>query len=731
VENLWQIREESFIPQLKHVLSQETVFTIGNGYFCTRGAFEEGYPRATPATLLYGVFDAVPIAKEELANAPDWTGIQIFLNDERFRLDQGKILSYERILDLKSAVITRTVRWESEKGVRIRVVSERFASLADEHVGIIRYSVTLEESSHQEDVKLLLRAGLNTAQGNYHLMHWETINQDNKKDALWLTSETFQSMVTLAQVFSLRTTAPNIQQVIVDSDVEPAIHLSCPLTVGTTITTEKVLVMYNSRDNGDPLYNALAHHDKLFAENDATQPYIYDALLAQHREAWKNFWQEADAILEGDSKAQLGLRYSIYQLRINASDHDDRYSVAAKGLTGFGYRGHIFHDTEVFMLPFYTHVLPEIARNLLLYRYHLLPAAREKAKANGHSGAQFPWESTLSGEETTPTSIIHPESGEVIPVLNGFIELHITSSIAFATNEYWSVTGDNDFLRDYGAELILSTAIFWGSRAEKHGNRYDINNVIGPDEWHEHVNNNAHTNYMAQANIQNAFAAYHWLQKNAPEKAQELATQLGLDDECLAHLQDVSEHIYLPFDPETGLIEQFDGFFKLKKLDQSKYVGRKDSYQGILGMKEIQKYQIIKQADTLMMLTMLRDKFDERIKAANWDYYFPITDHDYGSSLTPAFHAILASELNHPEDAYNMYMKGSLVDLENQRGNTPEGIHAACAGAVWQAAIIGVAGLRINDTGYTTNPCWPQHWQRLAFSFNHKGQRNYVDLHRS
>jgi Trehalose and maltose hydrolases (possible phosphorylases) len=732
VTNLWQIREEIFTPQLKQILSQETVFTVGNGYFGTRGTFEEGYPHATPATLLYGVFDAIPTGKEELANIPDWTGIQLFVNGERFRLDQGKILSYERVLDLKTATLVRTVRWESPSGVRLHVVSERFASLADEHTGIIRYSVTVEQNSEQqEDVHVQLRAGLNTAQGNYGLMHWETTDQANVKDTIWLTSETLKSQVTLAQVFSLSTATTSLQRSVVDSDIAPAIYLDGPLVTGTTLTVEKVVVMYTSRDEGDPLSNALTHHAQLFTGHEDTPMYLYETLLAQQTAAWHDFWQEADVVIEGDAKAQLGIRYSIYQLRINVSSHDDRYSVAAKGLTGFGYRGHIFHDTEIFMLPFYTYVFPAIARNLLLYRYHLLPAARQKAHANGYNGAQFPWESTLDGKEATPSAIIHPESGELIPVLNGTIELHITSSIAYATYQYWSASGDDAFLRDYGAELLISTALFWDSRAEQHGDHYDISNVIGPDEWHEHVKNNAYTNYMAQDNIQNALRVYEWLQSNAPTKAQELATQLGLDDKRIAHMHDVCEHLRYSLDEKSGLIEQFEGFFKLEHLDQSKYAGRTDSYQGIFGMKEIQKYQIVKQADTLMMLTLLREKFDQRIKAANWNYYFPITDHDYGSSLTPAFHAILASELNHPADAYNLYMKGALVDLENQRGNTAEGVHCACAGAVWQAAIFGIAGLHVDDTGYTTNPCWPEGWQRLAFTFQHKGQTIHVDLRRA
>ncbi|HEU5227988.1 MAG TPA: hypothetical protein VFU49_09270 [Ktedonobacteraceae bacterium] len=746
--DLWQINENGFDPNLKKLHSQETVYTIGNGYFGTRGTFEEGYPRDNAATLLFGVFDDIPIAKEELANAPDWTCIKLFVNGERFRLDRGTILAYQRTLDLRDGVIRRSVHWESPRGVRLQIMSERFASLADEHVGAIRYSVTPDEDQHSELLDITLWASINTAEGNYDVMHWETVDQGHKEDILWLHTETKKTLVQLVQSMSFVTTAPGLRKEIIDSDIEPGIRFYGTIAPGTTLTAEKTVVMYTSRDGSDPVSMALEHHQQLLGvpkEPDIhgalivgadpivvspTHTYIYEKLLAASRTVWEQFWDIADIIIEGDDAAQVAVRYNVYQLRINASQNDSYYSIAAKGLTGFGYRGHVFHDTEIFMLPFFIYVLPEIARNLLLYRYHLLPAARKKAASNGYEGAQYPWESTMDGEEATPPSIIHPETGEVIPVLNGLIELHITASIAHAVWEYWKVSGDDEFMLDYGAEIMLSTAMFWVSRVEKNEERgdYEITDVIGPDEWHEHVNNNAYTNYMARENIRTALETLQWLITSAPNKTRELERQLGLTNERLDHWHEVAQHIRILMDPETGLIEQFDGFFKLPLLEQSRYKGRKDSYQGILGVEGIQKYRIIKQADVLMLLTVLDQEFDLKTKRVNWDYYYPITDHDYGSSLTPAFHVILACELGHLDQAYNLFMKGALVDLENLRGNSPEGIHVACSGAVWQATILGFAGLRVTSESYTTNPSWPDSWTRLAFHFKHKGQLISVDL---
>ncbi len=728
--NLWHINEDTFDPKKLH--SQETVYTIGNGYFGTRGTFEEEYPRVTPATLLAGVFDRISIGKEELANAPDWLPIKLFVNDERFRLDRGKILEYHRTLDMQNATLSRVVRWESPGGIRLSVKTERFASLADEHVGAIRYSVTIDEEqpAGAKDFDIILRAVINSAVGNDKLMHWETVDQGHENSVSWLYSQTWSKSVQLVQTMSFTSETAGFTRAIMDSDVAPSIRFYGKLAPGATLTTEKIVVMYTSRDVEDPLSAALEHHGKILSSEQSS---AYDALLTKHAEVWQRYWDISDILIEGDDKAQQATRYNLYQLRLNAPSHDSRYSIAAKGLTGFGYHGHIFHDTEIFMLPYFIYVHPDIARNLLLYRYWLLPGAREKARHNGYEGAQYPWESTLDGAEATPEAIIHPETGEIIPVLNGHIELHITASVAHGVWQYWDVSGDDEFMRNYGAEILLSTAMFWVSRAEYHPERvdYEITNVIGPDELHEHVNNNAYTNYMARWNIHTAINVLNWLRENFPEKAEELTQQLDLTSRRLDAWRDVMARLRVPQNKETGLIEQFDGFFKLEPVDQEKYEGRTTSYQAILGMQEVQRHQIIKQADVLMLLTVLDQDFDLKTKRVNWDYYYPITDHDYGSSLTPALHVILACELGLVETAYKQYMKGALVDLEDLRRNTADGIHTACAGAVWQAAILGFAGLRLTDDGHTTAPSWPDGWTRLAFNFFHKGKQIQVDLRKT
>jgi len=246
---------------------------------------------------------------------------------------------------------------------------------------------------------------------------------------------------------------------------------------------------------------------------------------------------------------------------------------------------------------------------------------------------------------------------------------------------------------------------------------------------HEHVNNNAYTNYLARWNIHAALDILRWLHLTSPDKAQELTHKLPLTTELLETWQDVAEHLRIPQE-ETGLFEQFNGFFQLEPLHQDLYQGRQSSYQAILGLEQTKQYRIIKQADVLALLTMFRHQIDLETKQVNWDYYYPITDHDYGSSLTPAFHVLLACQLGLHESAYEMFLKGALVDLEDRRGNALEGIHEACCGATWQAVALGFAGLNVSGDGYTTHPVWPGSWTRLAFTFRHKGKPVFVDLHR-
>jgi len=716
----WLITETRFDPDELH--HKETVFTIGNGYLGTRGAFEEGYPGARPATLIHGVFDDAPLVHTELANAPDWLPFLLLVSGERFGMDRGEVLDYERTLDLRRGVLTRKVRWRSPAGRLVDVHIERFASLADSHVLAIRYQVR----PLNFDGVLEFRAGINGHVDNEGLMHWEWVDQGGEPGRIWLHSRTRHSGIELGQAASLTVSGSDeVTYRMMDCENRPTIVAACEAEQGRTITAEKLVAVYSSRERDDVCEAA---RSKLGALIDAGQSYA--TLLAAHEAAWVRYWEASDVLIEGDDVAQRAVRYNLFQLLIAAPRHDDRVSVPGKTLSGFGYRGHVFWDTEVFMLPFFTFTQPHLARNLLMYRYHTLPGARRKAHANGYEGAQYAWESALTGDETTPRWLPGPQGEDLVRIWTGDIQIHISADVAYAIWHYWQVTGDDEFLRDYGAEIILDTAIFWGDRVEYNAKRerYEINDVIGPDEYHIHVNNNVYTNCMVQWHLETALETLAWLRREYPDKAAELERQLDLSEERLAHWADIIGSLHILHDPETGLMEQFEGFFQLEDIDLRALEPRDQSIQALLGIERTNRVQALKQPDVLMLFHLLGDRYDVETKRVNWDYYEPRTDHLYGSSLGPAIHAIVACELGMPDVAYEHFMRAALVDLEDVRGNAADGIHGGSAGGVWQAVVFGFGGLKVNDAGWCVEPRLPSHWQRLAFRFYHRGELVEVDL---
>ncbi|MBD2461377.1 beta-phosphoglucomutase [Oscillatoria sp. FACHB-1407] len=709
--------------QLHH---KETVFTLGNGYLGTRGAFEEGYPGACPATLINGIYDDAPLVTTELANCPDWLALVIMIGGDRFRLDQGDVLSYQRSLDLRRGILNRWVRWRSPAGHIIELTFERFVSLADQHVLALRCQITSVNYAGAIEI----HTSLNGYPDNQGLMHWESLNQMGRGYAIGLHVRSRHSKHEVGMAAQLSVVGvEQLETRAIAFQGFPTLVTQFEMQVGQSVTLEKLVTVFTSRDNRVPFDAAL---DKL---NHLPG---YAILLASHITAWAKVWEINDVVIEGDPTAQLAIRYNLFQLLSAAPRHDDRVSIPAKTLSGFAYRGHIFWDTEIFLLPCLNLTQPALARNLLTYRYHSLPGARRKAQTQGYEGAMYAWESAETGDEVTPTWVPGPDGKGLVRIWCGDIELHINTDIAYAIWHYWHVTGDDAWMRMYGAEIILDTAVFWGSRAEWNPShqRFEIRNVIGPDEYHEQVDNNAFTNRMVQWHLQIAFETLEWLRQVDPAHAATLEQQLDLTGDRLQHWRDMIRHLWVPTDLVTGLIEQFEGFFAREDIDLAEYEPRTRSMQAILGIEGAKERQVLKQADVIMLLYMLRDgvfgdgavHYDRQILQTNWDYYVPRTDHTYGSSLGPPVHAILACEMGKPDEAYEHFMRSVLVDLADVRGNAAEGIHAASTGGVWQAVVFGFGGVRLTKSGPVATPHLPTHWTRLHFKLIWQGQPYEFDL---
>jgi len=707
----WSIAEETFDPA--RLNAKETIFTIGNGYLGIRGAFEEGHPGEQRAAFVHGLFDAVPTYFSELANIPDILGLELLVEGERFRLDRGQILAWRRTLNLRNGVLARKVTWRSPGGHTIELACERFASMANDRLVLVRWEIRPLDF----DGQLQVRASLHADAENLGTLHWHTLDQGTAARAAWLRCRTRSTGIEIAQAMRLTLDGEPAAE-FWDAPGQPTLVAAKHVRAGQSLVATKTIAIATSRETADPLAEAIAALD---AAGDYHREFQRNAC------EWNKLWAVADIAIEGDDRAQQAVRFNIFQLLVAAPRRDLDSSIGARTLSGFGYRGHVFWDTEIFILPLFAHTMPEVARNLLLYRCRRLPGARRKAQANGCQGAQFPWESAESGDEVTPPWLPHPsDPARLVRVWTGDLQIHITADIAYAIWHYWQTTGDDAFMADHGAEVILDGANFWATRAERDPDgSYHIRNVIGPDEYHTHVGDNAFTNAMARWHLRRALDVLGWLRRHHPDKADALAATLRLDPELWRRVADA---LHVPKPRPDGVIEQHAGFFDLEPIDWASLEPRTLSVQDALGLERTNQLRVLKQPDVLMLLALFPEAYDRDILRANWDYYEPLTDHLFGSSLGPAVHAIVAARLGMPDVAYEHFMRAALVDLDDNRGNAAEGIHAASAGGVWQAIVFGFAGLRFTPDGPKIDPCLPPTWRRLLFHITHRTQLQRVDV---
>jgi len=413
----------------------------------------------------------------------------------------------------------------------------------------------------------------------------------------------------------------------------------------------------------------------------------------------------------GDDEAQRALRFAVYHLVAAANPAHEHASIGARGLTGQAYRGHVLWDTEIYMLPFYLFTDPPAARALLMYRYHTLGAARWKAKAHGYQGALYAWESADTGEETTPRAVVALD-GRVVPILTGEQEHHISADVAYAVWQYWRATGDDDFMVDAGSDILVETARFWASRAQMEADGHaHIRAVIGPDEYHDTVDDNAYTNVMARWNLDRAADAVAILKRVRPSDWKRMSARLALGEDEPAAWRRIAAALVTGFHPDSGLFEQFEGYFGLEEVDVISHRSCAMPIDVCLGPERIRQSKAIKQADVVALCALLWDEWPRAVHEANFNYYEPRTAH--GSSLSPALHALVAARLGDGALARSYLRQAGEIDLANNMGNAAGGVHIAALGGLWQAAVFGVAGLRLREDGIALDPHLPPGWTEM------------------
>jgi len=711
----WLIAEENYEPNKN--LFYETLFTLANGYVGVRGSLEHGSQTNLQATYFAGVFDATVDFFTELANAPSWIGLKIVADGETVDLEKGEILNYRRFLDMKKGILTQLLRWKSEKGKITRFESYRLVHLSHKHTALIKGIVVPQNYSGTISIKGGLDGyTFNRGLGEQLKIKHFKLNEyeDRKEDGIYLEMKTYNSAITLGEASKLKVNVPSHRDVEYDVD-KIAEVLTFQVEKGRTYEFEKVVTFYTSRDVEDVKTEVLKELQIRMDQGS-------ERLLQKHISTWKEKWNAADVRIFGDEIAQKSLRFNIFHLIQSANPNDERVSVASKALHGEGYRGHVFWDTEIYMLPFYIYTDPKAARSLLMYRYHNLDAARKNARINGYRGAQFPWESADTGEEVTPKEMGDLIKGKRGRVWTGEEEHHIVADVAYGTDHYYDVTGDDDFLTKYGAEILLETARFWASRAEfdQQKQMYVIKKVVGPDEYHPHVNNSVFTNFMARWNINRAFEYIEKLKTSYPDVWKHLKEKISLENDELRTWKEVADRMYIPYDERAGLYEEFEGYFNLEDMVITKF--GENNMPFIPRELERRAYEttLVKQGDVVLLQYLLSYKFNQKSRKLNFDYYEPRTTHK--SSLSPSIYAIASAEMGNYSKAHQYFLSAARLDLDDTRGNAFEGIHAASLGGTWQAAINGFAGMRIRDGKLAFNPRLPEKWQKMEFKVKWRGE---------
>ena len=718
----WCIRETAFDTQ-SHFLD-ETLFALGNGYIGLRGTHEEGYrgPAGTSldGTYLNGFYESEAIHYPEAAyglaktnqfmlNVPNAKGVALWLEDERFDLLQGSLARYERTLDFRTGVLTRVVEWVSPQGRRVSVLSRRVVCFENKHLFALEYEVTPLNFAG----RVRLVATLDGAVKNQEAGDDPRVGSAVSGPALHpVDSELTANFAALVQrtgnsgFMLVSATATELHGPHDTSTQIEGLRLEQTYTVAAqeqqVIRLTKYGSYFSSRDY--PESELLWRAKDTLAQAQAGG---LRALLLEQEQYLANFWQQADVQIAGDAALQQGIRFNQFHL-LQSVGRDGKTNISAKGVTGEGYEGHYFWDTEIYIFPFFLYSKPEIARQLLEYRYAGLAQARTRARQMSHErGALYPWR-TIAGEEC---SAYFPA---------GTAQYHINADIAYSIKLYMEATGDRDYLLRCGAEIVIETARIWtGIGSYDRAGRYCINQVTGPDEYTALVNNNYYTNAMARMHLNFAAAIAEDLRANAPADYARIAALAALDESEPAEWRRAADHMLLPYDEALQIHAQDDSFLSKKIWDFANTPA--ENYPLLLNYHPmvIYRHQVCKQADVVLALLLLSDQFTLADKKRDFDYYEAVTTHD--SSLSSCIFSIIASEVGYHDKAYDYFMETARLDLDDTHGNTHYGVHTAAMAGTWLGVAYGFAGMRVVDGRLRFAPTLPKQWQHYTFKIHFQG----------
>jgi alpha,alpha-trehalose phosphorylase len=737
--NAWNLIERNFHPEF--IAQMEALFALGNGYLGMRGTFEEGSPAAQNGTFVNGFYESWPIVYGENAygfartgqtmlNVTDSKIIKLCVDDEPFALTTAHLLQHERRLNMRSGTLDRELVWETPSGKQVRVRSRRLISLSQRHVAAISYEVTLLNAAapvviwsevcvrQAEEQKDLEDPRMAKVIAGKPLHHRASYSRDRRIVFVHGTTRTRMTLgcaidheIESVCKHDYKTTcAEDFGQVAFTIAAQPKqpILLTKYITYHTSPTD-------GAEELGRRAESAL---DRIVDQK-------FDHLLAEQEQYLDNFWKRSDARVSNVKaeraklstvEVQQAIRLNLFHI-LQASARAEDHGVPAKGLTGQAYEGQYFWDTEIYLVPFLTYTSPQTAKNLLRFRYNMLDHARARARELSHTGALFPWR-TISGEEASAYYAA------------GTAQYHINADIMYALRKYVNATGDEEFLFECGAEMLVETARLWrdlGFFSNRKGGKFCINRVTGPDEYNTVVNNNTYTNLMARENLRYAVQTIEQLQTKRPEILDALMRKTSLTLPEIEDWKRAADNMYIPFEGTTGIYPQDDSFLDQERWDFENTP--EDRYPLLLFYHplNIYRHQVIKQADVILAMFLLGHEFSLEDKRRNFKFYDPLTTGD--SSLSSCIEAIVALEIGEYDKAVSYFRAALLMDLADVGGNVKDGCHIASMGGTWMALAYGFGGLRDYDGTLSFRPQRPPEAQSsLRFPITWRGQMLEVEI---
>ena len=723
----WSIIEEGF--DAEKVKSSESLFSIGNGAMGQRANFEEYYSGKTfQGSYIAGIYypdktkvgwwkNGYPEYFAKVLNAPNWIGIEIEINGENLDLAKCKSVSnFKRELNMKEGIYYRSFEATLANGTEIAVKVRRFLSLDLDEVGVINYEITALNSDAKIVFKPYVDAGVHNEDANWEEKFWEPISVKNLANEAFVTARTFKTHFTATTFMQ--------NSVLLDGS-----NLSVtPINVQTT--TEKIQFSYEIavvKGQTTTLQKIGGYTVSMNHENTvkAAENVILKALevgvnqlTENQKTAWAKIWEMSDITIDGDVKAQQGIRFNIFQLNQTYLGKDSRLNIGPKGFTGEKYGGSTYWDTEAYCIPFYMATKDQqVARNLLAYRYNQLDKAIENAEKLGfkNGAALYPMV-TMNGEEC------HNE-WEIT-----FEEIHRNGAIAFAIYNYYRFTGDYSYIPEKGLEVLIGIARFWHQRAtfSTNRNQYVILGVTGPNEYENNVNNNFYTNYIAKWCIDYTIEQIQKIEKEYPSDYSRILNKVKLSQSEISEMKNVADNMYFPYSEDHGVYLQQDGFLDkelitVANLDKSQRpINQKWSWDRIL------RSPYIKQADTLQGFYFFEDHFTKEQLEKHFDFYEPFTVHE--SSLSPCVHSIQAAVLGRMEQAYTFYLRTSRLDLDDYNKEVEEGLHITSMAGTWMSIVEGFGGMRVKNNQLHFEPRIPKEWKGYSFKINFRNQILKVEI---